>query len=105
MKNLRGAAARLVTLVTTSTYEGHISLTTPLKSCGSAVIIDSMNEDLYFEDDRFERLDDYNVWEERELMADYQSECYHEATGFEEEFDDYFGAAEADAEAEWRYEG
>jgi len=57
-------------------------------------------EDFYLDasyEDRFERFDDYNVFEEREIMND--------AEGYEEEFDDYFGAAEADAEAEWRYEG
>jgi hypothetical protein len=63
-----------------------------------------MNEELYGMDDWFERTDDYNVWEERELMADYQSECYHEASGFEEEFDDYLDSAQADFDAEWRDE-
>ena len=63
-----------------------------------------MNEDMYFDDDRFERLDDYNVWEERELMADWQAEQWHEASGFEEEFDDYLDSAQADFDAEWRDE-
>lgn len=64
-----------------------------------------MDEELYGMDDYYERPDDYNVWEERELMADYQAEQRHEASGFEEEFDDYLDSAQADFDAEWRYEG
>lgn len=63
-----------------------------------------MNEDLYFDDDPFERLDDYNVWEERELMADHQAEQWAEASD-EREFDDYLDSAQADFDADWRYEG
>lgn len=63
-----------------------------------------MNEDLYFDDDPFERLDDYNVWEERELMADYQAEQWAEASD-DGEFDDYLDSAQADFDADWRYEG
>jgi hypothetical protein len=64
-----------------------------------------MEEELYGMDDYYERPDDYNVWEERELMADYQAEQWHEASGFEEEFDDYLDTAQADFDADWRHEG
>jgi len=61
-----------------------------------------MDEYDYYDDcDRFERDDDYNVYEERELMADEQ---WHEASGFEEEFDDYLDSEAADFDADWREE-
>ena len=52
----------------------------------------------------YEREDDYNVWEEREIMGDYYAECQHEASGFDEEFDECFGSAQADYEAYMREE-
>ena len=67
-------------------------------------IMDTMDEELYGMDDMFEREDDYNVWEEREIMGDYYAECQHEASGFDEEFDECFGSAQADYEAYTREE-
>tara|TARA_B100001939_G_scaffold137977_1_gene119627 strand:+ start:1483 stop:1668 length:186 start_codon:yes stop_codon:yes gene_type:complete len=56
-------------------------------------------EDHYLDasyEDRFERFDDYNVFEEREIM--------HDAEGYEEEFDDYLDSEAADFDADWREE-
>tara|TARA_Y100000004_G_C8895506_1_gene403950 strand:+ start:1002 stop:1187 length:186 start_codon:yes stop_codon:yes gene_type:complete len=56
-------------------------------------------EDFYLDasyEDRFERFDDYNVFEEREIMND--------AEGYEEEFDDYLDSEAADFDADWREE-
>jgi len=48
--------------------------------------------DFYDDCDPFERLDDYNVFEEREIMND--------AEGYE----DYLDSEEADFDADWREE-